>query len=107
MGLNTKHDKTNDICYGFNETKQVSFRFELLNNEDTRGFEAAQGIEFYKITKAIKINGYCDFSIKDKLNIFGKTYFISTIGKTFDNILESQYSSNVDNFTGSTILGLE
>lgn len=107
MGLNTRHDATKDTCTGYNITQHNSFKFEIPSRDEQAGFEAAMGLEFYKISKTIKINGRCSLKLKDRVKIFGKTYIVQTIGNSYDNGIEGMYKNDIDDFTGSKLIGLE
>ena len=107
MGLNTKHDKSKDIASGYNLSRRCAFKFEPLNENATRNFEASQGLELNKLTRAIKVNGRCEISLKDRVRVLGSTFIVVAITSSFDNIEEMRYSEYVDNYSGGMIIGLE
>jgi hypothetical protein len=107
MGRNNLENRSKDKNWGFNLTKQKRFKFEILNEQQCRNFELAQGLEMFKLTFAIKLNCKYDISNNDKLDIKGKQYLVLTLSETFDNPIQGQYKGTLDEFTGYTIVGLE
>lgn len=107
MGRNNLENRSKDKNWGFNLTKQKRFKFEILNEQQCRNFELAQGLEMFKLTFVIKLNCKYDISNNDKLDIKGKQYLVLTLSETFDNPIQGQYKGTLDEFTGYTIVGLE
>ena len=106
MGLNSRHDVTNDKSTGFNITKESTFRFELLPGVECRKIEVAQNLSMRQITLAIKINGTINVEVGDKLRVLGKIYKVSTITNTVDNNELFKIRNDIENFTGDTVIGL-
>ena len=106
MGLNSRHDVTNDKSTGHNNTKNSTFRFELLPGVECRKIEVAQNLSMNQITLAIKVNGSINVEIGDKLEILGKVYKVSTVTSTVDNNELFKIRNDIENFTGDTVIGL-
>ena len=106
MGLNSRHDVTNDKSTGYNITKGCSFRFELLPGVECRKLELAQNLSMNQIALAIKVNGVIEAEISDKIKIFGKVYKITTLTSTIDNNELFRIRNDFENFTGDTVIGL-
>lgn len=107
MGLNTIHDTSKDLIQCYNETQRFFFKCELLGDKASRGLEAAKGLEMFAITMTIKVNGKCNIKEKDKIRIMGKYFLCTTISSQFDNQEQFRKRNDVENFTGSTIIGLQ
>ena len=107
MGRNNLESRARDYNWGFNLTKNKHFKFEILTEQQCRNFELAQGLEMYKLTCAIKLNSKYDISNNDSLNIKGKKYLVLTMSYSFENPLQGRYKGSLDEFTGSTVVGLE
>ena len=45
MGRNNIENRTLDKNWGYNETQNTHFKFQILNEESCRRFELAQGLE--------------------------------------------------------------
>lgn len=107
MGLNTRHDVINDKANGYNITKNIKFKFELLPSVECRKIEMAQNLSLNQIKLAIKVNGVADIEMADKVKVIGKVYKVSSIVNTIDNPELFKIREDVDNFTGDTVIGLE
>ena len=107
MGLNTRHDVTNDKANGYNITKNAKFKFELLPNVECRKIEMAQNLSMNQIKLAIKINGVANIDMADKVKVLGKIYKATSVVNTIDNPELFKLRNDVDNFTGDTVIGLE
>ena len=107
MGRNNFEQRTNDINWGKNLTKNVPFKFEIMSEELCRRFELSQGLEMHKLTLTIKINCRYKIEIKDKLDIKGRSYMVVAIGSNYDKGSQQMFKGNINDFAGYTILGLE
>ena len=107
MGLNSRHDVTNDKASGYNLTRKNVFKFELLSNIDCRKIEVAQNLSMNQIKVAIKINGMANIQIADKLKVLNKIYKVVSIESSIDNSELFKKRNDIENFTGDTIVGLE
>lgn len=107
MGRNNIEHRERDVNWGYNNTQQVPFKFELLSEQQTRQFELAQGLEMHKLTLSIKLNAKYLVEVGDALMVKGKTYMVITTSSSFDNPSQGRYKGSLADFTGSTIIGLE
>lgn len=107
MGRNNLQDRSKDINWGFNKTKQKPFKFELMSEQQCRNFELAQGLQMFKLTISIKLNASYDISNNDVIELKGKKYIVVTTSDSKDNPLQGRYKANLNDFTGYTIVGLE
>ena len=107
MGLNTIHNKSNDLMTLYNDTKKQYFKCEILPTTDCRKFEIALGLDFNQLKYSIRINGQSNVEIGDRIKI-GKTIFEAVaINPTIDNMEQARFRSDLDNFTGSVVIALE
>ena len=107
MGRNNIQQRSKDTNWGFNKTRQIPFKFEVLSESQCRNFELAQGLQMFKLTKAIKLNGFYELKNNDEIQIKGKKYIVVTLSDSYDNPMQGRYKASFDDFTGSTIVGLE
>ena len=107
MGRNNVQDRSHDYNWGYDLTQKKPFKFELLNEQQCRNFELAQGLQMFKLTMAIKINGYHSIKNDDDLNIKGTKYKVVTMSDSYDNQGQGRYKASLKDFTGNTYIGLE
>lgn len=107
MGRNNREQRSKDVNWGFNITKQTPFKFEVLTERQCRNFELAKGLEMFKLTMAIRINGKHNLENNDQIEIKGNKYIVLTMTNNFDNPAQGRFKGNLDDFTGSTTFGLE
>lgn len=107
MGRTNIENRSKDKNWGYNETKQARFKFELMNDDYTRRLELANGLMMFKLTKSIKLNAYYDVSMNDILVIKGEKLKVTTITTRYDNANQGRYKANLKDFTGETVVGLE
>ena len=107
MGVNTIHNKTNDLFEAYNKTKNKWFRCEILGAKECRKIEIAKGLAPYQIVLTIKINGNVEIDEEDKIVVCGKTLKVNTYTDSFDNPLMARKRCDYAAFTGSKIVGLE
>lgn len=107
MGRNNREHRTNDKNWGMNLTRNIPFKFEIMSEETCRRFELAQGLEMNKLTLTIKLNANYKIGNNDKLKIKGREYLVVTTSNKYDNNGQSRYKADLDDFTGSTMVGLE
>lgn len=107
MGLNTRHDITNDKAPGYNITRSSHFKFELLGTIEARRLEVAQNLSLNQVKFAIKINGTADIQLADRVKVLGRIFKVIGIDQTYDNLELLKHREDIDNFTGDMIVGLE
>ena len=107
MGRNNIQNRSNDYNWGYDLTQKKPFKFELLNEQQCRNFELAQGLQMFKLTIVIKINGYHSIQNDDDLNIKGTKYKVVTMSDSYDNQGQGRYKASLKDFTGNTYIGLE
>lgn len=107
MGRNNIDDRSKDTNWGKNETKASTFKFELLDDDFTRRFEAAQGLMMYKLTKSIRLNAYYKIDMNDIVIIKGQKLKVTTIATRYDHNNQGMFKGSLDRYTGYTIVGLE
>lgn len=107
MGLNTIHNKSKDLMLLYNVTQRKHFKAELIQSDNVRDYAMANGLDFLKIKHVIKINGANIVQLRDKIK-FGKTIFQAVmVQPKIDNIEQFRHRSDIDNFTGETVIYLE
>ena len=107
MGLNTIHSKTKDLMTLFNVTQNKYFRAELMQSDSARDYAIANGIDYYKVKHVIKINGASSINLKDKIK-FGKDVFqVVMIQPKIDNMEQFRRRTDINNFTGESVIYLE
>ena len=107
MGRNNIENRTLDKNWGYNETQNSHFKFQILNEESCRRFELAQGLEMNKLTLTIRLNAQYKMDIKDKLIIKGRTYKVVTKSNYIENDNQGRLKGRIDDFTGHQVVGLE
>ena len=107
MGRNNLENRSKDINWGFNNTQQVPFKFEILSEQQCRNFELAQGLEMHKLSLTIRLNAKYDVSINDVVVVKGQKYMVITTSESFENPAQGRYKGLLKDFTGSMIVGLE
>lgn len=107
MGRNNLENRSKDINWGFNNTQQVPFKFEILSEQQCRNFELAQGLEMHKLSLTIRLNAKYDVNINDVVVVKGQKYMVITTSESFDNQAQGRYKGLLKDFTGSMIVGLE
>lgn len=107
MGRNNLENRSKDINWGFNNTQQVPFKFEILSEQQCRNFELAQGLEMHKLSLTIRLNAKYNVSINDVVVVKGQKYMVITTSESFENPAQGRYKGLLKDFTGSMIVGLE
>ena len=107
MGRNNIQNRSKDINWGFNNTRQTPFKFELMSEQQCRNFELAQGLQMFKLNISIRVNGFIDIKNNDEVVIKGKKYRVVTLSDSYDNPSQGRYKANFKDYTGSTVIGLE
>lgn len=107
MGRNNLENRSKDINWGFNNTQQVPFKFEILSEQQCRNFELAQGLEMHKLSLTIRLNAKYNVSINDVVVVKGQKYMVITTSDSFENPTQGRYKGLLKDFTGSMIVGLE
>lgn len=109
MGRNNREDRSKDVNWGFNNTQQVPFKFEIPkeNEQVCRNFELAQGLEMHKLSLTIKLNAKYNVNMNDVVVVKGHKYMVVTTSESFDNPAQGRYKGLLKDFTGSTLVGLE
>lgn len=107
MGLNTIHNKSNDLYSIYNVSKKEWLRCEILPQTDMRKLEMAMGLDFNQAKYVIKVNGACNVELREKIKL-GKVIFeVVSINPYYDNMQQSRFRTDLENFTGSTVIALE
>lgn len=107
MGLNTIHAKSKDLMILYNATKQKWFKAELIQSDNQRDYQMTNGLDFLKVKHIIKVNGSNIVELRDKIK-FGKTTFQAVLVQPkVDNMEQFRHRSDIDNFTGETVIYLE
>ena len=107
MGRNNIQDRSRDYNWGYDNTSQMPFKFEILNEQQCRNFELAQGLQMFKLSMTIKINGYHSIKNNDELAIKGQKYRVVTMSDSYDNPGQGRYKASLKDHTGNTYIGLE
>lgn len=107
MGLNTKQDRTKSQGNAFNLTRSIKFKFQPLNDNQCRMFEAAQGLEMYKCSAVIRVNNGVQIGNDDRIRLFGKTLIVISVADSYDNFSELKYADSLDMLSGTKLIGLE
>ena len=108
MGRNNLENKERDKSWGWNKTQRRLFKFELVSEKQCRNFELAQGLEMHKLTIAINVNAKrFPFKMNDKIELKGTSYIVVAIADNHDNPNQGRYKGNLDDYTGTTTIGLE
>ena len=107
MGRNNLEKRGNDVNWGYNQTKKTPFKFEFLNENDCRLLEVANGLQIKDVSMAIRVNGKCNIELEDKLVVKGVNKLVIALTPEIDNPKQGRYKGNLDDFTGSTRIGLK
>lgn len=107
MGRNNLENKSHDINWGYNQTKKMPFKFEILSEQQCRNFELSRGLEMFKLTMTIKVNAKHNITNNDQLEIKGKKYLVVQVASNFENPIQGRYKGKLDDFTGYSVIGLE
>lgn len=107
MGLNTIHNKSKDLMVLFNVTKGKWFKAELMNSDSVRDYQIANGLDFLKVKHIIKVNGANIVNLKDKIKFGRYTFQAIMVQPKIDNMEQFRHRSDIDNFTGETVIYLE
>lgn len=107
MGRNNIENRSKDKNWGYNLTTKSHFKYEIMSEEACRRFELAQGLEMHKLTLTIRLNAQYKISMKDKLEIKGRTYVATAFQTYLDNDNQGRYKGRIDDFTGHQVVGLE
>ena len=107
MGLNTIHNKARDLMSVLNVTQKKWFKAELVQSDNQRDYQMANGLDFFKIKHIIKVNGSNIVQLRDKIKI-GKNVFQAVIVQPkVDNMEQFRHRIDLENFTGETVIYLE
>ena len=107
MGLNTIHNKSKDLADFFNVTKQKWFKAELIQSDKIRDYQMANGIDFLQFKHVIKVNGANIVNPRDKIKFGNKIFQAVIVQPKVDNNEQFRHRSDIDNFTGETVIYLE
>lgn len=107
MGRNNLEKRGVDVNWGYNQTKKTPFKFEFLNENDCRMLEVANGLQIKDVSMAIRVNGKCNIELEDKLVVKGVNKLVIALTPEIDNPKQGRYKGNLDDFTGSTRIGLK
>lgn len=109
MGRNNIQNRSHDYNWGYDLTHNKPFKYEIPrdNQQVCRNFEVAQGLQMFKLTLTIKINGYHSIENDDELKIKGTKYRVVTMSDSYDNQGQGRYKASLKDFTGNTYIGLE
>lgn len=106
MGRNTLENRSKDMNWGYNETQLHIFKFELLNENDCRRIEMAQGLELNQITMAIRINAKANVKLHDILRLKGVKKKVIALADDKDNPTQGRYKNDLGDYSGSLKVGL-
>jgi hypothetical protein len=107
MGLNTIHSKSKDLMTLYNVTQQKYFKAELMQSDSQRDYQMANGLDFLKVKHIIKVNGANIVELRDKIRFGKNTFQAVLVQPKIDNIEQFRHRSDIDNFTGETVIYLE
>ena len=107
MGRNNIEDRSPDINWGYNNTKNKKFKYQLMNDAYTRRLELSAGFEMFKLTMSIRLNAAYDVQVKDKLKIKEKEFTVVYKQEVYENELQGKYKASLSAYTGHVIIGLE
>lgn len=107
MGRNNLEARGKDVNWGYNLTKKKPFKFEFLDENDCRLLEVANGLEIKEINMAIQINGKASIDLNDKVAVKGSNKLVIALTPKIDNPSQGRYKGNLEDFTGSTKIGLK
>jgi hypothetical protein len=107
MGLNTIHAKSKDLMTLYNVTKGKYFKAELMQSDNQRDYQMANGLDFLKIKHIIKVNGSNIVELRDKIKFGKNTFQAVMVQPKIDNMEQFRHRSDIDNFTGETVIYLE
>lgn len=107
MGLNTIHNKSNDLLQMYNVSKSEWFKCELLPNTEIKKYEMAMGLDFNQTKYMIKINGTCNLELRERVRLGNDVYEVVAINPVIDNIQQARFRNDINNFTGSVVVALE
>lgn len=107
MGLNTIHAKSKDLMMLFNVTKSKYFKAELMQSDNQRDYQMANGLDFLKVKHIIKVNGTNIVELRDKIKFGKHTFQAVLVQPKIDNMEQFRHRSDIDNFTGETVIYLE
>lgn len=107
MGLNTIHNKSKDLMMLFNVTQGKWFKAELMQSDKARDYQIANGLDFFKVKHIIKVNGANIVELRDKIKFGKHTFQAVLVQPKIDNNEQFRHRSDIDNFTGETVIYLE
>ena len=107
MGLNTIHNKTRDLMTLYNVTQNKFFKAELLQSDSVRDYAVANGLDFLKIKHVIKVNGSNSVNLRDKIKFGKDTFQAVMVQPKIDNLEQFRKRTDINNFTGETVIYLE
>ena len=107
MGLNTIHSKSKDLMTLFNVTQNKTFKAELMQSDSVRDYQVANGLDFLQIKHIIKVNGSNIVQLRDKIKLGNNTFQAVMVQPKIDNLEQFRHRSDIDNFTGETVIYLE
>lgn len=107
MGLNTIHNKSNDLMTLYNVTQRKYFKAELIQSDNTRDYQMANGLDFLQVKHIIKVNGANIVNLRDKIKFGKHTFQAVLVQPKIDNMEQFRNRSDIENFTGETVIYLE
>ena len=107
MGINTIHNKSKDLVVLFNVTQGKYFKAELVQTDNQRDYQMANGLDFLKVKHIIKVNGSNIVELRDKIKFGKNTFQAVMVQPKVDNMEQFRHRSDIDNFTGETVIYLE
>lgn len=107
MGLNTIHSKSKDLVSLYNITKKKWFKAELIQSDSQRDYQMANGLDFLKIKHIIKVNGNNITELRDKIKFGNQVFQAVLVQPKVDNMEQFRFRSDINNFTGETVIYLE
>lgn len=107
MGLNTIHNKSKDLMMLFNVTQNKWFKAELMQSDNQRDYQMANGLDFLKVKHIIKVNGSNIVELRDKIKFGKNTFQAVMVQPKVDNMEQFRHRSDIANFTGETVIYLE
>lgn len=91
----------------FNVTQGKWFKAELMQSDSVRDYQVANGLDFLKVKHIIKVNGANIVNLKDKIKFGRYTFQAIMVQPKIDNMEQFRHRSDIDNFTGETVIYLE
>ncbi len=107
MGLNTIHSKSKDLMTLYNVTQKKWFKAELVQSDNARDYQMANGLDFLKIKHIIKVNGANIVNLRDKIKFGNNNFQAVLVQPKVDNMEQFRHRSDIANFTGETVIYLE